>query len=383
MSITIRPYRRGGWEVDIRVVTPDGARQLRERKRAPVSSRTAAVRWAEGLERVLFERLMSPPSVNAPPKEVPTFREFAPRFLDGHARANRQKPSGIAAKETILNIHLVPLLGSKRLDAITTEEVQRLKHRLRERAPKTVNNVLTTLNMLLKKAVEWGVIERMPCAVKLLPVPKPSMGYYDFDEYERLVDAATTGSDRNELLIVLLGGEAGLRCGEMMALEWRDVDLAKRQICVERSEWKGHVTAPKGGRLRYVPMTARLATALRDGRHLRSARVLCRGTAPLSADAVKHCVERAAGRARLSESGVHRLRHTFCSHLAMRGAPTRAIQELAGHKDLITTQRYMHLSPAALDAAIRLLEKEGPDVRPFGSVASLPRSGHSPSGGLP
>jgi site-specific recombinase XerD len=54
--------------------------------------------------------------------------------------------------------------------------------------------------------------------------------------------------------------------------------------------------------------------------------------------------------------GVHILRHTFCSHLAMRGAPARAIQELAGHQDLATTQRYMRLSPAALDAAIRLLD---------------------------
>ncbi len=41
----------------------------------------------------------------------------------------------------------------------------------------------------------------------------------------------------------------------------------------------------------------------------------------------------------------------------MRGAPAKAIQELAGHADLTMTQRYMHLSPAALDAAIRLLER--------------------------
>ena len=40
----------------------------------------------------------------------------------------------------------------------------------------------------------------------------------------------------------------------------------------------------------------------------------------------------------------------------MRGAPARAIQELAGHQNLDTTQRYMHSSPAALDAAIRLLD---------------------------
>ena len=48
----------------------------------------------------------------------------------------------------------------------------------------------------------------------------------------------------------------------------------------------------------------------------------------------------------------------------MRGAPARAIQELAGHQDLGTTQRYMHLSPAALDGAIRLLETRilGPRV---------------------
>jgi hypothetical protein len=63
--------------------------------------------------------------LSQPKKEVLTLKEFVPRFLDGHARANRQKPSGVVAKEMLLRVHLVPLLGHKRLDAITNEDVQR------------------------------------------------------------------------------------------------------------------------------------------------------------------------------------------------------------------------------------------------------------------
>ena len=69
--------------------------------------------------------------------------------------------------------------------------------------------------------------------------------------------------------------------------------------------------------------------------------------------------EEAMAKAGLPVAGPHSLRHTFCSHLAMRGAPARAIQELAGHSELGVTQRYMHLSPAALDAAIQLLDGRG------------------------
>jgi site-specific recombinase XerD len=58
------------------------------------------------------------------------------------------------------------------------------------------------------------------------------------------------------------------------------------------------------------------------------------------------------------------LRHTFCSHLAMRGAPAKAIQELAGHEDLSTTLRYMHLSPAARESAIKLHDRRELEAGP-------------------
>ena len=355
MSVTVRPYRRGGWEVDIHVILSDGKR-VRERKRKAIPSKSAARRWGQTRERDLL--MSGLPKVR---KEVPTLEAFVGRFLDGYARADRHKPSGVAAKETILRVHLVPLFGRRKLDAITNEDVQRLKRCLHQKSPKTVNNVLTTLNKLLKVAVEWKVIGALPCTIRLLSIPASEATFHDFDEYERLVTAAQA-VDANAHLLVLLGGEAGMRCGEMMALEGRDVDLKRGQLTIRHSEWKGHVTTPKGGRHREVPLTRRLASALRQRRHLRGRRVLVepRTGASLTQKMVQDRVRWAARRANLEHEGVHILRHTFCSHLAMRGAPARAIQKLAGHQDLSTTQRYMHLSPAAVRGAIELLNQPAP-----------------------
>jgi site-specific recombinase XerD len=116
------------------------------------------------------------------------------------------------------------------------------------------------------------------------------------------------------------------------------------------------MTTPKNGRGRFVAMTERVATALRKHRHLRSPRVLCKDDgAPITRQGAWSRVRYAAHRAKVP-TGVHILRHTFCSHLVMRGAAMRSVQELVGHQDLAMTQRYSHLSPAALIDTIRLLE---------------------------
>ena len=226
--------------------------------------------------------------------------------------------------------------------------------RLGDKSPKTVNNVLSVLNVLLKQAVKWGVLERMPCSIRLVRVPHTDAAFHDFVAYERLLVAAQK-IDLRSYVIALLGGEAGLRAGEIVALEWADVDLERRQIRVRHSDWCGELTAPKNGRIRFVGMTERLATAIRQQRHLRS-RVLCKddGT-PITRQGAWSRVRYAAKRAKVP-TGVHILRHTFCSHLAMQGAPMRGVQELVGHQSLAMTQRYSHLTPAALDATIRLLE---------------------------
>jgi integrase len=166
---------------------------------------------------------------NAAPGNAPPARGVETGISSGELRSvpftNRHKPSGIAGKATVFRAHLLPALGDKRLNAITNEDVQALKLRLKERSPKTVNNVLTVLSVLLKKAVEWEVIDSLPCAVRLLTIPKGTTArFYDFQEIRRVVEAAMADG-RAAHLIALLGGEAGLRRGEMMALEWLDVDV--------------------------------------------------------------------------------------------------------------------------------------------------------------
>jgi integrase/quercetin dioxygenase-like cupin family protein len=271
MSVKMRPWNNGeGWELDIRVQLPDG-RLLRERKKAPTASKSAAFRWGQDRERELL-RFGKPEKQKGEVNQVPTLEEFSVRFLNEYARANRQKPSGIAAKETIFRRHLIPMLGERPLNAITTADVQGLKSALAGKAPKTVNNVLTVLNTTLKTAVEWGVIDAMPCSIRLVKAPNPKMQFHDFEVLERLLKAAEMEGPQT-LAVVVLGAEAGLRCGEMTALEWSDVDFGKGQLTVARSEWKGQVTAPKGGRIRHVPMSRHVEAALRAIRHVLDAAI--------------------------------------------------------------------------------------------------------------
>jgi integrase len=161
----------------------------------------------------------------------------------------------------------------KRLDQISNEDVQGIKPTLGNRKPKTVNNVLTVLGNALRVAVKWKVIATMPCTIDLLKVSNLQLTFYEFDEYARLIRAAEK-IDLRTLVVVLLGGDAGLRRGEMIALRWCDVDFTRRQLHIRQSVWHETTDTPKSGRGRIVPMTAALATGLHRYRHLRGERVL-------------------------------------------------------------------------------------------------------------
>jgi integrase len=351
--VKIRPYtKRGakGWEVDIIVRLPNGE-TVRERVKSPVSSASGTKAWAAAREAFILRDGSREKKTPAP-----TLAEFWPDYVKGHVIANRQKPSTQVTTESIYRTHLGPAFGALRLDAINDERIQAFKGGLSERSPKTVNNILTVLGKALRTAVKWGKIPRLPCALDLVKYQRPKVDFYEPEVYERLLEGARKADERTHLL-ALLGGDAGLRIGEAIALEWTDLDFRRASMKIQRSEWQGSVTAPKGGQSRDVPMTARLAAMLQAQRNLRT-RVLTKddGTG-IDWHWAREKMATAQRRAGMEPDGkLHKLRHTFGARLATKGAVAKVIQEIMGHADLATTMRYLHLAKGATAEAIRLLE---------------------------
>jgi integrase/recombinase XerC len=169
--------------------------------------------------------------------------------------------------------------------------------------------------------------------------------YVAENELKRVLDTARPLDDaaaaRDAALLEILYG-SGLRASEAVALDWRDVSHAQRQL---------HVHAGKGGKDRIVPLTSTARTALRaladvsrtatTGAH--PVFVGPRGTR-LAVRSVGRIVARSLRAAGVAEVNPHALRHSCATHLLDDGADLRSIQELLGHASLSTTQRYTHVS---------------------------------------
>jgi integrase len=210
------------------------------------------------------------------------------------------------------------MFGDRRLDQLRQEDIQCLKGKL---ADNKVNNVLTTLSTMLKAAVDWDVIPEMPVRIKQLKVTTPEMDFFDFDQYERIVAAAKRIDPRIHIM-VLLGGDAGLRPGEIRALQWVAIDFRRRLLTVDRAEYDGHIGLPKHDKIRRLPMTKRLAAALQAHRHLRGPNVLYRdeGT-DLTVRVARRWLQKTLKLAVLRDRGPHTLRHSFCSHWPCESRP--------------------------------------------------------------
>ena len=343
---------REAWVVDVQVEGKD--RKVRRVRRV---SRVPTRRAAEKLEHELRAELMNAGASQAiDPGDVPTLSQFAERFMETYAATNN-KPSELETKRMILRVHLVPELGGVRLDRIGPPEVEAYKAKKlhAKLSRKTINNHLTVLRKMLSTAAEWRMLGSVP-PIKWMKPPPPEFDFLTFEEADRLI--AAVDADWRAMITVAL--RAGLRLGELLALRWMDVDLEGERLMVRRSVARGIVGTPKNGRTREVELSNQAVAALRE-QPRRGPLVFCDGEGKmLTKGATKWPLWCACKNAGLRRIGWHVLRHTFASHLVMRGVPIRTVQELLGHSTIEMTTRYAHLSPDARRNAVKVLDIKEP-----------------------
>lgn len=326
---------------------------------------------AEQAERDHIARVLKTGEVTQtppPPKEVLKLRDFVETYVEVSRLHN--KPSSVDAKETTLRLHIVPALGDLRLDQVTYAVIEDFKLELarkpitnpeqkgpaesvRTLSAKSINNVLTILRRMLVVARKRGLIETVP-EIDWLKVPVQEFDFLDFAEAQRLL-AAVDGEWRTMILVAL---RTGMRMGELLALRWQDVDLVAGRITVRQNAVKGKIGTPKSGKAREIALSNDTRAALKAHRHLRGPLVFSDMSGRmLKYTEMRHPLWRACRKAGLRPIGWHALRHSFASHLVMRGVPLKAVQELLGHSTIQMTMRYAHLGPQVTRDAVNLLDQ--------------------------
>ncbi|EDM79632.1 site-specific recombinase, phage integrase family protein [Plesiocystis pacifica SIR-1] len=344
--------------IDVQFQHPDG-RIERIRRRSPVNTRRGAQQYEREVRSALLSgTYQKGDTTRQEPKQepCPSFAQFASQFIDNYATVNN-KPSSVRSKRSMLEHHLTPFFGKMRLSQIGPRQIERYKAlKAKTLSAKTINNHLTTVRKMLVVASEWGYLEAVP-SVKWMRAPKPEFRFLDFEEADRLLEGAK--EEPMWWTMILVAMRTGLRQGELLGLRWCDVDLKSGRLVIRQAVAEGIVGTPKNHRQRELPLAESVHQALEAWRHRLGPLVFCQpdGTM-LTKNMCKWPLIRAKRKAGIEALGWHDLRHTFASHLVMRGVPLRAVQELLGHSTIEMTMRYAHLSPKVLHSAVQSLDDE-------------------------
>jgi integrase len=365
--MTIRSTIRGGKPylvLDIVYRKPDGTKG-RYRRDAQVQTMTAARAEERRLLAELGTRGEIVP-VRAPEPKAATSVEST--FSDAVAIYRKatlplRKPSTQRGYVEILDCILVQKLGKLPLSQCNKAGVSQLDVDLVTSGVSASRrrNVHVVLRAVLRTAIVHGLIEAMPSLPKL-----PKVGR-----------VATLALSREDLTAVLsnvrpharlacaLAAYAGLRLGKVRGLRWPDVDLQAGIITVRRSV-TGHKkgrkrvaieSAPKSGHQRVIPISPALRTLLASSKRTPWGPVApARDGGPWGDGALLRAFQTGCRKAKLE--GVrkfHSLRHYFVSELFRKGAGARAIQDLAGHLHLSTTQHYAAVGEKDRRDAVALL----------------------------
>ncbi len=297
------------------------------------------------------------------------------RYLDYLARERRLSQHTVRAYEgdlRRLSTFLAEDYLSKKVQDIEAAEIDAIALRaflahlaLTGKARSSQGRTLSAIKGMFRFACREGVLDASPAdAIKTPKAERRLPRHLRPDEMNRLLEAPegdAPAARRDRALLELLYA-TGLRVGELVSLDWEDLDPAARTLRV----------VGKGGKERMVPYGRLAAESMikwQEAWELLANRpwdtdqcvFLNQRGGRLSARSVRRILDRYVNDAAVT-GGVHphSVRHSFATHLLEAGADLRTIQELLGHASLTTTQRYTHVD---IDRLLHVYRKNHPRAK--------------------
>ncbi|HJY87997.1 MAG TPA: site-specific integrase [Candidatus Acidoferrales bacterium] len=355
MGVKVREVKRKGWYVFIN--------WRNQRKAKSFSSKEAARAFAKKLEARLKWADVSgePLALSQPEQQMPTVKAYLTDWLKTYAQVHC-KPSTAAGYQQDCVKHVFPAIGDRPLHEVSRAHVKRLiatwwSHGLKKR---TIHNILTPLKEAYQHAIDDGLLT-------VNPVSNMGRALRSRDSADAHIDPLTAEEVRTVLQqakqtapllypLFLCAVRTGMRQGELLGLQWGDIDFHGQFIEVRRAIVRRQETTTKTHKIRRVDMSPQLANALSVLRETRECEAAMhdRPLAPWiflgpTERRVSNELVRNAFRTCLTAAGLrlvrfHDLRHTFASLLIQQGANVKYIQQQLGHGSIsITLDIYSHL----------------------------------------
>jgi integrase len=283
-----------------------------------------------------------------PRASIPTFKILSDRYEDLVSIHKK----GRAVEHYVIQM-LVHIFGKRRISDLTAEDAERFQAiRSRQVKPATVNREMTVLKHMMSKALAWKLVATNPFrGIRSLKVPRRLERILELDEETRLLAACDRVRSRFLRTVVLLALNTGMRRGELLSLQWPQIDISRRKIRI--------LNAKTDSGERTIPMNSTVHGLLADLQRSKTSELVFPSNRKAGERILdlKKGFKKAVLVAKLQRHlRFHDLRHTFATRLVQAGVDIITVQHLLGHARISMTARYAHSPNASRIAAVERLD---------------------------
>ena len=302
-----------------------------------------------------------------------TCKSWLEEWLQSYVRTTAKERTYLKYA-AIIEQHISPVLGDIHLERLTAPVLQSFVTALNEKGlqPGTVCGVMQVLKTALRRAVLMDVVEREYTASVVLPRRREQQMECLTKEEQGKIELYIMRRDTAHLFGITLALYTGMRIGELLALQWSDVNFEKSAVTVSKSchdSWRDGeyikvIDTPKTEcGLRVIPLPKPLLARLRRFRKNAKGDFVVEGRSVWGAEvrSYQRTFELMLKHLELPHRGFHALRHTFATRALECGIDVRTLSELMGHSDpTVTLRRYAH---SMLDHKTEMMNRLGKLMR--------------------